>query len=66
MKCITLEHPLVAVWMKVQLDAAKISPLCGRQLCLQKRQGSDENDKSFLVGRPVAPRSDKYVGLDLT
>ncbi len=26
----------------------------------------DENDKGFFGSRPVAPRSDKYIGLDLT
>ncbi len=31
-----------------------------------KRQGCDQNDKGLLVGRPVGPRPDKYVGLDLT
>ncbi len=53
--------------MKALLDAARASPFCGRQLCLQKCQGSDENDKGLLVGRPMAPRpSDEYVSLDLT
>ncbi len=50
--------------MKALLDAART---CGRQLCLQERQGSDENDEGFLVDRLVAPRpSGEYVGLDLT
>ncbi len=40
--------------------------MCGRQLRLQERQGSDENDEGLLVGRLVAPRPDEYVGLDLT
>ena len=31
-----------------------------------KHQYIDKNDKSFLVGEPVAPRPDKYVGLGLT
>ncbi len=31
-----------------------------------KCQSNDENDKGLLVGRPVASRPDKYVGLDLT
>ncbi len=64
MKCITLEYPLVAVWMKALLDAARTSPLCKRQLRLQESQ-NNENDKG-LDSRPVAPRPDKYVGLDLT
>ncbi len=52
--------------MKALLDAAGAFPLCGRQLRLQERQGSDKNDKSLLVGRPVAPRpSSGHVGLDL-
>ena len=29
-------------------------------------QDIDKNDKSLLIDRPVAPRSDKYVSLDLT
>ncbi len=33
-KHITLEHPLVSVWMKALLDIARTSPLCGCQLCL--------------------------------
>ncbi len=64
MKRITLEHPLVAVWIKTLLDAARISPLCKRQLRLQKTQ-NDENDEG-LGSKPVAPRPDEYVGLDLT
>ncbi len=52
--------------MKVLLDAARTSPLCRRQLRLQKRQGSDENDESLLVGKLVASRPNEYVGLDLT
>ncbi len=53
--------------MKALLDRARASLLCGCQLCLQERQGSDENDKGLLVGKPVAPRpSDGHVGLDLT
>ncbi len=52
--------------MKTLLDVAGTSPLCGRQLCLKKRQRNDKNDKGFLIGRLVAPRPDKYVGLDLT
>ncbi len=53
--------------MQALLDAARTSPLCGRQFRFQKRQGSDENDKGILVGRPVAPRpSGEHVGLDLT
>ncbi len=51
---------------KSLLDAAGASPLYGRQLRLQERQSSDENDEGLLVGRPVAPRPNKYVGLDLT
>ncbi len=67
MRYITLKHCLVAVWMKVQLDAARTSHLCGCQLRLQEHQGSHKNDKGFLMGRPVAPRpSGKHVGLDLT
>ncbi len=63
-KRITIKHFLVALWMKVLLDAAKTSPLCERQLRLQESQ-NDENDKGF-GSRPVAPRPDKYVGLNLT
>ncbi len=49
--------------MKVVLDTARTSPLYGRQFHLQERQSSYENDKG-LVGSLVAPRPDKYVGLD--
>ncbi len=42
----------------------RTSPLCERQLHLQESQ-NDENDKG-LGSRPVAPRPDEYVGLDLT
>ncbi len=67
MRYIILKHPLVAVWIKALLDAAGVSPLCGRQLCLQERQDSDKNDEDLLVGRPVVPRpSSGYVNLDLT
>ncbi len=53
--------------MKALLEAARISPLCGRQLCLQEHQGSDKNDEGFLVGRPMASRSsNEHIGLDLT
>ncbi len=31
-----------------------------------KRQGSDENDKNFLVDKPIASRPNKYIDLDLT
>lgn len=31
---ITLEHPLVMVWMQALLDAVINSPLCGHQLRL--------------------------------
>ncbi len=31
-----------------------------------ERQGIDKNEKGLLVGRPVASRPDKYVGLNLT
>ncbi len=48
MKRITLKYPLVAVWMKVLLDAARTSPLCERQLRLQESQ-NNENDKGLLV-----------------
>ncbi len=47
-KCIIFEHPLVVVWMKALLDAAKTSPLCERQLCLQESQ-NNENDEGLLV-----------------
>ncbi len=50
--------------MKALLDAARTSPLCERQLRLQESQ-NDENDEG-LGSEPVAPRPDKYVGLDLT
>ncbi len=63
-KRITLEHSLVAVWMKALLDTARTSPLCERQLHLQKSQ-NEENDKG-LSSRPVVPEPDEYVGLDLT
>ncbi len=64
---ITLEYFLVALWMKALLNAARTSLLCGRQLCIQEHQGSDENDKSLLVDRPMAPRpSGEHIGLDLT
>ncbi len=49
--------------MKALLDVARTSPLCERQLRLQESQ-NDENDKG-LGSRPVAPKSDEYVGLDL-
>ncbi len=53
--------------MKALLDAAGVSPLYRRQLCLQERQGNDKNDKSLLVGRSVARRpSGEHVGLNLT
>ncbi len=65
MRCITLKQPWVTVWMKAMLDVARASPLFGRQFYFQEHQGSDENDKSLLVGKLVAPRPDKYVGLDL-
>ncbi len=64
MKHITLEHSLVAVWMKALLDVARTSLLCERQLCLHESQ-NNENDKG-LGSRPVASRPDKYIGLDLT
>ncbi len=60
LKHINLEHPLVAVWIQVLLDAARTSPLCGRQLCLQESQSRDKNDEGLLVGRPVAPRPYEY------
>ncbi len=40
--------------------------MCKRQLRFQERQSSDENDKGFLVDRPMTPKPDDYVGLDLT
>ncbi len=51
--------------MKALLDAARTSPLCGRQLRLQESQ-NDENDEGLFGSTPVAPRPDEYVGLDLT
>ena len=69
MRYITLEYPLVAVWMKALLDAARTSPLCGRQICLSfmNVMALTENNKGLLVGRPVASRpSNEYVGLGLT
>ncbi len=70
-------HPLVEAWSvspsntpwwrcgwKPCWTQLRTSPLCERQLRLQKSQ-NDENDKG-LSSRPVAPRPDKYVGLDLT
>ena len=38
-RCITLEYLLVLVLMKALLDAAKTSPLCGRQLYLSWTSG---------------------------
>ncbi len=63
-KQIILEYPLVAVWMKALLNAARTSPLCKCQLGFQESQ-NDENDEG-LGNRPVAPRPDEYVRLDLT
>ncbi len=66
MRCIIVKYSLVAVWMKVLVDEARTSHLWLCQLRLQERQSSDMNDESLLVGKPVAPRPDEYVGLDLT
>ena len=30
-----------------------------------EHQGIDRNDKGLLMGRPVAPRLDEYIGLNL-
>ncbi len=54
----------MAVWMKALLDAAKTSPLCGRQLYLQESQNDENNEGLGSVS--VAPRPEEYVGLDLT
>ncbi len=43
-KHITLEYPLVAVWIKALLDTTRTFPLCKHQLCFQESQ-NDENDK---------------------
>ncbi len=60
LKRINVKHLLVAVWIQALLDAARTSPLCGRQLRLQEIQSYDNNDESLLVGRPVAPRPYEY------
>ncbi len=42
-------------------------PLCADvSFVFRKYQGRDKNDKGLLVGRPIAPKPDKYIGLDLT
>ncbi len=50
--------------MKALLNAVKTSPLYERQLCLQENQ-NDENDKG-LGRKPVAPRPDEHIVLNLT
>ncbi len=52
--------------MEALLDAAKTSLLCGRQLCLQKCQSYDENDKGLLIVDQWPPGLTSNVGLDLT
>ncbi len=71
------DHPLVKVWSispsntpwwwcgwKPCWTQLKTSSLCKHQLHLQESQ-NDENDEGF-GSRPVAPRPNEYVGLDLT
>ena len=69
MRCINLEHLLVAVWMKALLDTARTSLLCGRQFRFSSMNVSalTGHDKGLLVGRPVILRlRGKHVGLGLT
>ncbi len=71
------DHPFVEVWSVSPLSTLwwqygwkhcwtqlRTSPLYERQLHLQESQ-NDENDEDF-GSRPMAPRPDEYVGLDLT
>ncbi len=71
------DHPLVEAWSvspsstpwwwcwwKPCWMQLRTSPLCERQLRLQESQ-NDKNDEG-LGNKLVAPRPDKYVGLDLT
>ena len=69
MRCITLEHLLVAVWIKTLLNTAKTFFLYGRQLCLfsMNVRALTGHDKGLLEDKPMAPRpSGKHVGLGLT
>ncbi len=67
MKRITLEHPLVAVWMKALLDAAK-------DFSLMQTSASSSGMSEYLMRMMKAslvvdqwpPGLTKYVGLDLT
>ncbi len=71
------DYPLVEMWSvspsntpwwrcgwKPCWTQLRTSPLYECQLCLQESQ-NNENDEG-LGSRPVAPRPDEYVGLDLT
>ncbi len=49
LKRITLEYPLVTVWIKALLDVASTSPFCGHQLHLPESESSDKNDEGLLV-----------------
>ncbi len=66
MRYITLKHPLVGVGYKPNRTQLKLLPYADVSFVFYERQSSDKNDQGLLIGRPVAPRPDKYVGLDLT